>query len=126
LVKIVKGKLLVGPILVLIGGAMLIIACIIGYTRPEFAPALAAVPIINLSFILPLILGILSIFGAILALIGKTYINYIIIIIGLVGTIGMITPIAFYNLLYTLVVPLAFIDPVLVLIGGILGVVIKE
>lgn len=125
MVELVKGKLLVGPILVLIGGVMLITACFVGYTR--FAPTLAVLPRLHISFITPLILGILSIVGAILALIGKTSVNYIIIIIGLVGTIGMFLPFAFYGLgAYLLVYQLAFIDPVLVLIGGILGVVTKE
>jgi len=65
-----------------------------------------------------LIFGILGILAGCAAAIGKEKANYAAIIIGLITTIGMFIPL--------FVVSLAYIDPILILIGGVLGIVIKE
>lgn len=125
--ELVKGKLLAGPVLALIGSIMLMVAGLIGVGNPFITLLMAVIPSIVLAFVMPLILGIFGLLGAILAMIGKKYGNYITIIIGLVAVIGMFIPV--YTILFLsipLVLTLAFIDPFLVLIGGALGVAIKE
>jgi len=127
MVELVKGKLLAGPILALIGSIMLLVAGLIGVGNPFITLLMAVIPSIVLAFVMPLILGIFGLLGAILAMIGKKYGNYLTLVIGLVAVVGTFIPV--YTILFLsipLVLTLAFIDPFLVLIGGIAGVAIKE
>jgi len=123
MVETVKGKMLIGPIIALIGGILLLIAGLIGLTNPLLQALMALVPIIALSFVMSLLLGILALVGAFMAITGKKAGNYLTLIAGLVGTVGMFIPLYYVVML---VITFIFIDPILILIGGILGVLIKE
>ena len=121
----VKGKMLVGPILALVGAILLLIAGLIGLTNPLMQALMVILPIVALSFVMSIILGVLALAGAFMAITGKKQGNYLTLIAGLIGTVGMfipITPLGVPMLVYTFI----FIDPILILIGGILGVLLKE
>lgn len=120
----VKGKMLVGPILALIGGILLLIAGLIGLTNPLIQIIIALFPIAVLSFVMSIILGVLALVGAFMAITGKKQGNYLTLIAGLVGTIGMFIPLTIVGPMF--VYTFIFVDPILVLIGGILGVLLKE
>ncbi|MFW9828242.1 MAG: hypothetical protein ACFFEY_11645 [Candidatus Thorarchaeota archaeon] len=119
---VVKGKALVGPILGLIGSVLLIIAGIIGFTNPLIQFAMVLFPLLALSFIMPLILGGLGLLGSLLGLFGKKFGNIITLIIGIVAVIGMFIPLYFP---FPLVLSLFWVDPFLILVGGILGLALK-
>ncbi|MHA2288181.1 MAG: hypothetical protein ACXABG_05290 [Promethearchaeota archaeon] len=103
MVKFVKGKAIIGPALAIIGGFLLILT-------PVF------IPLITLSVIMAVIFGIVGLLGGLVAAISKPIGNYIAIVIGLIATIGtiMLFVVSFY------------IEPILILVGGVLGVVMKE
>lgn len=118
MVELVKGKLLIGPVVALIGGLLLLIAGIIGLTNPLLQFLMILLPLLAVPLVMALIFGLIAMLGAILAMTGKSKGNYITAIIGIITTIGMFIPL--------FVISLAYIDPILILIGGILGIVIKE
>ncbi|MFX0106313.1 MAG: hypothetical protein ACFE75_12610 [Candidatus Hodarchaeota archaeon] len=122
MVEFIKGKLLAGPVVAIIGSVMLLFGGILGLLIPEVQQILlVAAPILYLTFVLPIILGVIGISGAILAIINNKFGNYIVIIVGLVAVIGIFIPI-FVG--FPLVMTLLYIDPFLILIGGIIGVII--
>jgi len=123
MVEFVKGKLLIGPILALIGAILLLIAGLIAVTNPILQLAMQLIPTLALTFVMPIILGILGLVGAFMAATGRKVGNYVTIIVGLVAVIGMFIPIYF---IFPLVMSFIYIDPFLVLIGGIIGVLLKE
>ncbi|MHA2181370.1 MAG: hypothetical protein ACXAAH_08095 [Promethearchaeota archaeon] len=116
MVEFVKGKLIIGPIIALIGGSLLLIGGMISF--PLMVIALQIYLLYAIPFIMAIIFGLLGILGGIVGLMGNMKGNYIAIIIGFVTTIGMFVPFFIYSFI--------FIDPILILIGGILGVLIEE
>lgn len=119
MVEFVKGKALIGPVVAIIGGLLLLIAGLIGLTNPIIQLAIAlGLGILVVPFAIALIFGLLGILAGLAAAIGKEKANYVAIIIGLIATIGMFIPL--------FLVSLAYIDPILILVGGVLGIIIKE
>lgn len=102
MVEFVKGKALIGPILAILGSLLLIMT-------PVFVPELDSL------VIMAIILGIVGLLGALLAATDNVIGNYITIIIGFIATIG--TNIFVFSL---------YFEPILVLVGGVLGVLIKN
>ncbi|UCC20911.1 MAG: hypothetical protein JSV62_06425 [Promethearchaeota archaeon] len=123
MVEFIKGKLLIGPIVAIVGSVMLLSGGILGLFIPEIQIAMALFPILYLTFVLPIILGIVGIAGAVLVIVNRKLGNIIAIIAGLIAIIGMFVPIL---VVYPLVMSLFYIDPFLILIGGIIGIVISE
>ncbi|MFW9822094.1 MAG: hypothetical protein ACFFE4_04120 [Candidatus Thorarchaeota archaeon] len=123
MVEIIKGKLLTGPALALVGSILLLIGGILGSSLPDIQLLMANFPILYVTFVLPIILGAVGTVGTILTIIDKKNCKYIILVIGLVAVIGLFIPIL---TLYPLVMSFLYIDPFLILIGGILSVVIRE
>ena len=123
MVEFIKGKLLVGPIVAIIGSVMLLLGGIWGVCIPEMQVLMEIYPILYLTFVLPIILGAVGIVGAILVIINRKFGNYAVIIVGLIAVVGLFIPIL---IVFPLVMSLFYIDPFLILIGGILGVVIRE
>ena len=123
MVEFVKGKLLIGPIIAIIGSMLLLIGGLLAVTNPFIQIIMAVFPTIALSFVMPIILGVLGLVGALMAATGRKVGNYVVIISGLVAVIGMFIPVFF---IFPLVMSLFYVDPILILIGGILGVAIKE
>jgi len=123
MVEFIKGKLLAGPLVAILGSLLLLIGGILGISLPEMQLVMAFFPILYLTFVLPIILGLIGIAGAILTIIDKQFFNYAIVIVGLIAVIGMFIPIL---IVFPLVMSFLYIDPFLILIGGILSVVIRE
>ncbi len=123
MVEFVRGKLLTGPSVAILGSVMLLIGGILGISIPEMQLVMAIFPILYVTFVLPIILGLIGIAGAVLTIIQKKFTNYVIIIVGLIAVIGIFIPIFFT---FPLVMSFIYIDPFLILIGGILSVVIQE
>jgi len=139
----VRGKTLLSAILGLIGSIMLLIAGFVGFGVQALQEAYLNTlglswgdvnfdPIVyTLSAILTLVWGLLGLFGAILSLIGNKLGAYLMVIIGIIATIGMFIPIGAYQVAFApytvnLNGHLFFADPILILIGGILGLLLKE
>lgn len=133
-----KGKLLVGPILTLLGGLIFLFSAYMTYTY--IAVLEADLTFAGLSWedvgFNPIFLyfrvffttlwGIIGIIGAILRFKGKRFGSILALIGGMLGIIGMFVPLG-----TILSVPIAlstslYIDPALMIIGGILGLVLKE
>lgn len=123
MVEFVKGKLLIGPVLALIGAILLLIGGLIAVANPLIQLAMTLLPTIALTFVMPIILGILGLVGAFMAATGRKVGNYVTIVVGLVAIIGMFIPIYF---VFPLVMSFIYVDPFLILIGGIIGVLLKE
>ena len=123
MVEFIKGKLLAGPLVAILGSVLLLIGGILGISLPEMQLVMALFPILYVTFILPIILGFIGITGAVLAIIDKKYGNYAVIIVGLFAVIGIFIPIL---VVFPLVMSFLYIDPFLILLGGILGVAIRE
>lgn len=123
MVEFIKGKLLAGPLVALLGSVLLLIGGILGISLPEMQLIMAVFPILYVTFILTIILGLIGITGAVLTIIEREKMNYVIIIVGLIAVIGMFIPIL---VVFPLVMSFLYIDPFLILIGGILSVAIWE
>jgi len=123
MVEFIRGKLLTGPSVAILGSVMLLIGGILGISLPEMQLVMSFFPIIYVTFIMPIILGLIGIAGAVLTIIQKQYMNFVIIIVGLIAVIGIFIPIF---VTFPLVISFLYIDPFLILIGGILSVVIQE
>ncbi|TES98306.1 MAG: hypothetical protein E3J90_06020 [Promethearchaeota archaeon] len=73
----------------------------------------------------------LGLVGAILAFTGKKMGVYLMLIAGGIATVGMFIPIGTYTIT---IIPMAvnmnshmfFVDPILLLVGGILGLALKD
>ena len=139
----VKGKALVGPILGVIGATLLTVAGFIGFGLMATLQALLATygltwadvgldpSLLNVSAILTLVWGLLGLIGAILAFLGKKIGVYLMLIFGLIATVGMFIPIGTYTILLVSIpvnmnTSMFFVDPILLMLGGILGLALKE
>lgn len=139
----VRGKALISPVFGIIGAGLLLVAAInafgiqalrenyyfqLGYTWETigFDPMFFTV-----SAILTLILGLLGLIGALIGFLGKRIGVYLMLISGIIASIGMFIPIGTYEFLsleYTVFFNsyLFFVDPFLILLGGILGLIFKD
>jgi hypothetical protein len=121
LIKFVKCKALIGPVIVIIGGIYSLIVAVIEMVDLNSILGLSAI----IPHIVIISLGIPSLILGILALISIKFTNYIAVVLGLIGVIYLSTiplpvpPIPYYYY------PLMWIGPPLVLVGGIIGVVIS-
>lgn len=125
--ELIKGRIKNSLILAIIGAAMLLFAGIVGANNLAIRIIMIVEPSVFLAFFMPLILSIIGLLGIILVFIGKKYGTYFIIIAGLIAIIGMFITI-YRDLVNTipLVLTLIYIDPFLLLIGGVLGLALKE
>ena len=133
----------VSPILGVIGATLLTIAGFIGFGAIATLQVLLSTygltwadigldpSLLTVNAILTLIWGLVGLIGAILAFTGKRIGVYLMLISGLIATVGMFIPLGTYILI---IVPIAvnmnssmfFVDPILILLGGILGLALKE
>jgi len=138
----VKGKLLVGPILAILGGVIMVISAYFVYA--SIAITEAGLVTAGLSWqdvgFNPMLFyvrvactalwGLLGIIGAILGFKGKKIGGILAILGGILGIIGMIVPIGTITIVLSVPVSLSssfvFVEPSLMLIGGILGLILKE
>ncbi|MHA1988194.1 MAG: hypothetical protein ACW98D_16285 [Promethearchaeota archaeon] len=123
MVEFIQGRLLKGPLVAILGSILLLIGGIVGVSIPEVQENMARFPILYVTFILPIVLGIIGITGAVLSIINKPYGNYAILIVGIIAVIGIFIPII---ATFPLVISFIYVDPFLILIGGIVSVVIRE
>lgn len=139
---VVKGKLLVGPILALLGGIIMLSSgyfVFISITSIEESLAIAAltwaevgfsIELMYLRVICTLLWGILGIIGGIIAISGKKFGNLLALIGGLLGIVGMFIPLGTITIVIAVPVSLSasfmLLDPIIIVLGGIIGLVIKE
>ncbi|MFX1574960.1 MAG: hypothetical protein ACFFB0_19660 [Promethearchaeota archaeon] len=142
----VKGKLLVGPILGIIGGGLLLIVGFLSFgVQAGVEPTLALLtltwgdvgfdPILfTISSILTLVFAALAIIGAILGFVGKRVPGGALMLIGGIGAVvgyfvpvGVIDlPLPYPDVPISLVYPgLFWVPGFLILISGILGLALK-
>ncbi|MFX0033352.1 MAG: hypothetical protein ACFE8E_06045 [Candidatus Hodarchaeota archaeon] len=118
-----KGKELAGPIVGIIGSSLLIVAALFGL----ITIGLGMLFVIRI--MTTLILGILGLIGAILGFAGKRVPGAVLMLLaGIVAVIGMFIPIGLYlgYIPVTLVYTFFFVDPFILLVGGILGLALKD
>ena len=133
----------VSPILGIIGATLLTIAGFIGFGLMATLQAILTgygftwadvgldPSLLTVSAILTLVWGLLGLVGAILAFTGKKMGVYLMLIAGGIATVGMFIPIGTYTIT---IIPMAvnmnshmfFVDPILLLVGGILGLALKD
>lgn len=139
---VVKGKLLVGPILALVGGVIMIVASFFVFmsifiteasltgSGLTWADVGFSRDLMYLRFILTLLWGVLGIVGGILAIFGKKFGSILALIGGIIGIAGMFIPLGTITFIVPVPVSMSssfmFVDPTLMLIGGILGLALKE
>lgn len=143
---VVKGKLLVGPILALVGGAFMLFSSVfvfasIGITEASLAGAGltwadVGFPkvLMYVRFGLTLLWGVLGLIGGIISITGKKFGAILALIGGFMGFVGTIPTI--YTTLGTITIiapePVSlsasflFVDPILVLVGGILVLALRN
>lgn len=140
---VVQGKAIVGPILGLIGGLLLMVAGLRVFSSIAQIEGLLALGgltwadvgfdpmLFYLQIIITIVWGLLGFIGALLAFVGKKIGVYLMLISGLVATIGMFIPMGTILIIVipipvTLNSSLFFVDPILLLLGGIFGLLLKE
>ena len=132
----------VGAILGIIGGSLLLIGGLISFGTVGTIEALLTLNsltwadiglnpmFLTINSIMTLTWGILGLLGAIFAMQGKKFGVYLMLVIGIISVVGMFIPIATYTLILPFSIPLngsfLFVDPFLLLVGGILGLTLKE
>ena len=138
---IVKNKLIIGPILALIGGIIMLFTSYLvfrgivsvvenlaigGLTWEDvgFNPILMYVRLI-----LTIFWGILGIIGAIIAFIGKKLGSFLVLIGGILGSIGYFVPLGTISMGIGTPSPVFLsgsfflVDTVIMIIGGLLGII---
>lgn len=138
----VKGKLLFGPILILIGGIIFLLSSFlvsealiaIGNNLSEtglhwFEVGLYP-ELMIIGFVCTIIWGALGIIGGIFAIFGKKFGSIIALHAGILGLIGALIPlgtnIAVTQIPITLTGSFFLLDPFLTILGGILGLTLKK
>ncbi|MHA2379962.1 MAG: hypothetical protein ACXADS_11865 [Candidatus Thorarchaeota archaeon] len=127
MVEFVKGKAFLGPALTLIGGISSLLVGVYGLIDPALMGLFETTPMIIVPQVASLIFGIIILVVGILAAKGNMNGNYIAIILGLIVVVVWIfvlqpPPAPVPEIHYYLV----GIGPILYLVGGILGFVLKE
>ena len=81
--------------------------------------------VFTISAVVTVVFGVLGLIGAILGLLGKRIGVFLMLICGIIAAVGMFIPIGTYVIFNTYTVSLNshlyFVDPILILLGGILG-----
>lgn len=138
----VKGKLLFGPILILIGGIIFLLSSFlvsealiaIGNNLSEtglhwFEVGLYP-ELMIIGFVCTIIWGALGIIGGIFAIFGKKFGSILALNAGILGLIGALIPlgtnIAVTQIPITLTGSFFLLDPFLTILGGILGLTLKK
>ena len=133
----------VSPILGVIGATLLTIAGFIGFGLMAVVQALLTTSgltwadvgldpsLLTVSAILTVVWGLLGLVGAILAFTGKKMGVYLMLIAGGIATVGMFIPIGTYTISFVTIAVnmnshMFFVDPILLLLGGILGLALKD
>ena len=133
----------VSPILGVIGATLLTIAGFLGFGLMATIQALLTTSgltwadvgfdpsLFTVSAILTLVWGLLGLVGAILAFTGKKMGVYLMLIAGGIATVGMFIPIGTYTISFVTIAvnmnsSMFFVDPILLLLGGILGLALKD
>ncbi|MFW9950496.1 MAG: hypothetical protein ACFFKA_10280 [Candidatus Thorarchaeota archaeon] len=140
---VVKGKLIAGPAIGIIGGLIVLIASFLAFTvQAALEQELALIPLtwtdigfdpnfLTIRAVITLILALIGLIGAIMGFLGKKLGAWLMLIAGIVAVVGLFVPLATINLgVYgSILVPLTYsmfyADPFLLLLGGILGLAIK-
>lgn len=126
MVEFVKGKALIGAIVVLIGGLIQLLGSVIGFTDPLTWTLFETNATVILPGVLALVFGILVVFGGLWVAMGNSKGNYIALFIGLLGVILWLfllpppAPIP-YETYIKIPVP-----PFLYLVGGLFGISITQ
>ena len=139
---VVKGKLLIGPTLALIGGIIMLFSSYlvseslvtIGHNLSDAGLQWFEVglypELMILAFTSTILWGILGLIGGIIAIFGKKSGSIIALIVGILGFIGALVPlgtnITITQIPITFTGSFLFIDPILMIFGGILGLNLKE
>jgi len=126
MLEFVKGKSLVGPVIILIGGIYSIVIGLIGVIlRLTIYKDWIEVSI--LPAYLLILFGIMVLLLGFIAVIGGMFSNYITLILGVVLILAwlfVLPPITVQGLTFTYY--LVGVAPILFTVGGLLGVVLKE
>ena len=138
---VVKGKLIIGPILALIGGIIMLFAGYFVFRSIGIIEANLAIegltwvdagfnPILMyVRFTLTLLWGILGIIGAIIAFTGKKLGSFLALIGGILGSVGFYVPLGTITIGTPIPVFLSasffLVDTVIMVIGGLLGLILK-
>ncbi|MFX0026374.1 MAG: hypothetical protein ACFE8M_08150 [Candidatus Hermodarchaeota archaeon] len=141
-----KGKALVGPIIGIIGSAILLIAAFIAFGAQAVVQQqltllgitwadIGVDPMIfTLRSVLTLVFALLGLIGAIIGFLGKRIGAILMLIGGIVAVVGLFIPIGAVDLssyIPGMVIPIPltysmfWVDPFIILVGGILGLVLK-
>ncbi|NVM16881.1 MAG: hypothetical protein HWN80_04140 [Candidatus Lokiarchaeota archaeon] len=139
---VIKGKLLIGPILSLIGGIIFIFSSFlfsekliaIGYILSDaglFHYEVGLYPeLLIIGFVCTIVWGALGIIGGSIAIFYKKFGSVMALNGGILGLIGALIPlgtnIAVTQIPITLTGSFFFLDPILLILGGILGLVLKK
>ena len=139
---ITKGKLSYGPILSLFGGIIFLFSSflfsekiiVIGHILSEagfFHYEVGLYPeVLIIGFICTIVWGALGIIGGIIALLNKKSGSFLALGGGILGLVGALIPlgtnIAITQIPITLTGSLYFLDPIFLILGGILGLTIKK
>ena len=140
---VVKGKLLIGPILAIIGGLIMAYASYMVFTSIASIEANLAIAALTwedtgfsrelmyLRSMCTLLWGLMGIIGAILALIGKKFGSVIALLGGILGIAGMFIPLGTITI-NTLIIPVSlsasflFLDPIIIIVGSLIGLLLKK
>jgi hypothetical protein len=137
------GKEKVGPILGIVGSALVLIAGFISFGVQATVEAQLALgglswedigfdpSILMIRSIIVIVLALVGLIGAILALTGKRVGAFLLLIAGIVAVVGIFIPlgtitIGFISIPVPMTYSMFFVDPFIMLIGGILALVLKE
>lgn len=140
---VVKGKTLIGPIFGIFGAGLLLVAAISAFgVQGIHEMTLNVIPmtweqvgfdpmLLTVSAILTLLWGLFGLIGALLGLVGKRFGVYLMLIFGIIATVGMFVQIGNYAIAgapYTVFLNshLFFVDPILLLAGGLIGLFLKD
>jgi len=126
MVEIVKGKALIGAIVLLIGGLLALLQAVTGITNPLTWTIFETNPTVILPGIAALIFGTLVVFGGLWVAMGNSKGNYIALFLGLFGVVlwhfllPPPDPVPYEMYIKVLVPPLIF------LVGGLFGISVAQ
>lgn len=124
----------------IIGSAILMVSGFIAFSRESVLEAQLALggltwadtgfdpSILMIRAILTVLVAVIGLFGAILALKSKKLGAFLLLILGLVAIIGSLVPIAYIltTIEITLIAPILYLESILMIVGGILAIALKN
>jgi hypothetical protein len=136
-------KAKIGPILGIVGSAILVFAGILSFTRQtaieiQLGPLFLSWEdigfdpfLFTIQGLVTLICAVLGLIGAILALMGKKVGKHLLLIFGLITVVGSLVPMATLTIgvapiPVTVVNPFIYAESILLLAGGVLALALKE